>query len=202
MVITPAKEAWHIGRADVLVDVVFLAQPLRGTVVNRDFGEALRRPRAYRSSVRRGVAAQRRPTGGYAPTNECANAIERSGPSESKPAEPARRCANGSARLRRRAPRRVLDALEQVRQFPAVVKEPASAIRTDSTPTAATSPARGRLGRPVARMSIGPAAQRPCSPGVRCRRVRARYQTPARAAGQPPRAARSMYRPSTRLTLD
>ena len=82
------------------------------------------------------------------------------------------------------------------------VMEPALATRTDSTPTAATSGVRARLGRPVARTSVGPAGQRPCSPGVRCRRVRARYRTPARAAGRPLRAARLTYRPSTRPMPD
>ncbi len=39
MVIAPPKEPWHIGRVDMLVDEVFLAQPLRGTRVDRHFGE-------------------------------------------------------------------------------------------------------------------------------------------------------------------
>src|ERR1700687_28344 len=109
MVIAPAKKPWHIDCVDVLVDVVFLAQPLCGARVDRHFGE------------------------GTLPT---------------------------------------------------------PTIRTDTPPPAATAPARGRLAPPVARTFVGPAGQRPCSPGVRCRRARVRYQTPAPAAGQPPRAAR------------
>jgi hypothetical protein len=167
MVIAPAKEPWHICRVDVLVDVVFLAQPLRGTRVDRHFGEGTL-PVVERTdpAFGGGVAAQRRPPGRYMPTKECADA---------------------SAQVR-----------VDLSSKPVGLKGQVSATRTDSTLTAATSAARGRLGRPVARKFVGPAGPRLCSPGVRCRTI----QTPARAAGQPPRAARLTYRPSTRPTPD
>src|SRR6266852_9860167 len=121
MVIAPAKESWHIGRADVLVDVVLLAQPLRGTRVNRDFGEGtLAVLERTDPALGGGVAAQRLPTGGYAPTKECANAIEQVRVHLS-PRRPSRQVGaqTDSARLGRRAPRtRVLAASKEVTTVP------------------------------------------------------------------------------------
>src|SRR5437870_788869 len=77
MVIAPAKQPCQIGRLDVLVDVVFLAQPLRGTRVHRHFGEGtlavLERTDPAFSG---GVSAQCAPPCGDAPTEECADAID------------------------------------------------------------------------------------------------------------------------------
>src|SRR6266699_4263985 len=105
MVIAPAKKPRHIGRVDLPVDVVFLAQPLRGTRVDRYFGEGTLPVLEHTDpAFCGGVAAQRRPTGGYAPTKECANAIEQVRVHLS-PSRPSRQVGaqTGSARLGRRA---------------------------------------------------------------------------------------------------
>src|SRR5207244_3388680 len=106
------------GRVDMLVDVVFLAQPLCGTRVHRHCGECTL-PVLERTdpAFGGGVAAQRLPPGGYAPTKDCTNAIEQvsvhlsPSPTTSRPAGPQ----TGKARLPRRPPLpRVLDASEAV----------------------------------------------------------------------------------------
>src|SRR6266568_1314406 len=117
MVIAPAKEPWQIGHVDVLVDVVFLAQPLRGSRVDCHFGEGTlvvleRTDPAFCG----GVAAQRLPPGGYAPTKDCADAIEQVRVHLS-PSRPSRQAGaqTGNAPLEWRPPLpRALDASEEV----------------------------------------------------------------------------------------
>src|SRR5437879_8019317 len=122
MVIAPAKEAWHISRVDVLVDVVLLTQPLRGTRVDRHFGEgALTVLERTDPAFGSGVAAQRLPPGGYTPTKDYTNAIEQVSVHLSPSPTTSRRAGaqTGKARLPRRPPLpRVLVASEAVATHP------------------------------------------------------------------------------------
>jgi hypothetical protein len=72
-----SKEPWHEGHVDVLLDVVFLAQPLRGTRVDCDLRErtlaALQRADPAFGGA---VAARYLPSSGYATTEDGGDAIE------------------------------------------------------------------------------------------------------------------------------